>query len=797
MRAILFRLVGCVSVALILGGSLFAFLGDARAAPSTDVGPDLAVAQYTVWPYEPQAAPGDLIGLSLRVENLGPGNGQTVLVTDTLPAFLTYEDSQNGLCDGPCPVTINGQQIVWQLGNLPAETRYQYINLWARVSSTVTVGTVLTTTVEIGGASAEIDGEPNDEVTDPYVNNSGSLEITIIPPTPDLQIYNARNAGVAAPGEKLRYGIFFVVQGAGAAENVILTDTLPLSVTYLAYSSNFPVDDPLRYTPTINGRDIVWHVGDLPRGSWGNFFVDVQVDSQMVVGEILFNQSSVSTDSPELEHYPNQFTSEYPLVSNSPNLWVDKYADGTRTPGSQFVYVIRLANNGGGSATGVRITDTLPPQLRFISATSQGCLDPLANEICLTNPFTTSVNGQQISWEIGTLPPGVGDSYIWATVEISNSLLPGALITNAVSIQGNETDADPGDNLYISTLPVVEVSEPDVALFQTVTSSPPRPGGRIDYRLRVINQGAFRLTNVILTDTLPAGVSLDQSFHTTCFAPPVCLDNQFAPVVEPGQLRWQVDEIAVGGYGDFYVTVDVPLTTTEGSVLTNTARISVDNPESDLSDNQSVAGVTVVGVPQLAIHKSGPDVALWKYPITYTLTVSNSGDGRANGLVITDVVPVGSVYWRGGSFASGVVSWTLPVLAAGADVQVSFVVSGEATIHNSQYGVTAAGGVSALGRESVTTTVVQLVASNSSPTRIGNATHFTTSLSAETPMTYRWNFGDGVVSAPMLTVTGTHTYTAYGTFTAVVTATSSLGFLTATTPVLIEPYRLYLPLNRK
>ena len=92
--------MGCVSVALLLGINFLAFLENARAAPAVEVGPDLAVYKYAAWPYRPQAAPGDLIGFEIRVENLGAGNGQNVLITDTLPAFLTYEDSQNNLCDG-------------------------------------------------------------------------------------------------------------------------------------------------------------------------------------------------------------------------------------------------------------------------------------------------------------------------------------------------------------------------------------------------------------------------------------------------------------------------------------------------------------------------------------------------------------------------------------------------------------------------------------------------------------------------------------------------------------------------
>ena len=159
--------------------------------------------------------------------------------------------------------------------------------------------------------------------------------------------------------------------------------------------------------------------------------------------------------------------------------------------------------------------------------------------------------------------------------------------------------------------------------------------------------------------------------------------------------------------------------------------------------------------------------------------------------------PAGAVYWSGGSFASGVVSWTLPTLAVGADVQVSFVVSAEETIRNSQYGVTAAGGVSAQGSAVVTTTVVRLTAANSSPARVGSVVHLTATLSAETPMSYQWDYGDGPLPFPSLSPSALHVYGNYGNFIAVVTATSNLGLLSATTSVVIEPYRLYLPLNRK
>ena len=54
-------------------------------------------------------------------------------------------------------------------------------------------------------------------------------------------------------------------------------------------------------------------------------------------------------------------------------------------------------------------------------------------------------------------------------------------------------------------------------------------------------------------------------------------------------------------------------------------------------------------------------------------------------------------------------------------------------------------------------------------------------------MTYQWRFGDGSISSPAAAPTITHSYARNGDFTAVVTATNSLGSLAATTRVSSNP----------
>lgn len=75
-----------------------------------------------------------------------------------------------------------------------------------------------------------------------------------------------------------------------------------------------------------------------------------------------------------------------------------------------------------------------------------------------------------------------------------------------------------------------------------------------------------------------------------------------------------------------------------------------------------------------------------------------------------------------------------------------------------------------------------LQAFNDSPTSLGLPTHFTTTLSAGTGVSYFWDFGDGATGSG---ANPSYVYPATGSFTATVTATNVLGSAAAATPVTI------------
>jgi PKD repeat protein len=78
--------------------------------------------------------------------------------------------------------------------------------------------------------------------------------------------------------------------------------------------------------------------------------------------------------------------------------------------------------------------------------------------------------------------------------------------------------------------------------------------------------------------------------------------------------------------------------------------------------------------------------------------------------------------------------------------------------------------------------IASLSAHNDSPTTLGHATTLSATVGAGDSVTYTWNLGDGAASQGQVI---THTYSALGFYTAIVTASNSVSVLTATTRITI------------
>jgi len=126
---------------------------------------------------------------------------------------------------------------------------------------------------------------------------------------------------------------------------------------------------------------------------------------------------------------------------------------------------------------------------------------------------------------------------------------------------------------------------------------------------------------------------------------------------------------------------------------------STNNSRALWSDYTTPVAVTV---PVLDIIKTAPQWAPAGSEITYTLKISNFSTITVTNMLITDTIPVGANYVRGGSKNGEIIEWAVPSMAPAGSLEVQFVVTATQTITNSKYGVSAAGGYSAVGEPLVT-----------------------------------------------------------------------------------------------
>jgi uncharacterized repeat protein (TIGR01451 family) len=150
-------------------------------------------------------------------------------------------------------------------------------------------------------------------------------------------------------------------------------------------------------------------------------------------------------------------------------------------------------------------------------------------------------------------------------------------------------------------------------------------GTRLTYTLVVANAGASPATGVVLTDTLPAGVS----YATANPAPS-----------GTNPLNWTVGTVTPGQS----LTYTVVVTANADAVgnVTNTATLLRAGPGNIIT---ATATTSVISAADLALSKSdNPDPVLAGSVLTYTLSSTNNGPGNATNIVVTDALPAGLTF---------------------------------------------------------------------------------------------------------------------------------------------------------
>ena len=255
------------------------------------------------------ALENETVTFTLAWKNNGPQDAVNAVLTDTLPAGLTFVSAT------PVPTSTVGQVLTWSLGDSAVGTSGTIT-----VTATVNAGTAGQTLVNV----ARVD---NDRQETDYTNNDDSVPV-VVSTLANVWI-NKSGPATAALGGQVSYTLDYGNNGNTAALNTTVTDVLPAGLTF---ASATPAPD------TVSGQTLTWNLGSLATGSTGSITVLANISSNYLTyhNTTLVNPAQIATTTGEVTLADN--FDEHPVTvigapaAISGYVWFDRDNDGVKDP---------------------------------------------------------------------------------------------------------------------------------------------------------------------------------------------------------------------------------------------------------------------------------------------------------------------------------------------------------------------------------------------------------------------------------------------------------------------------------
>ncbi|HEX9694839.1 MAG TPA: hypothetical protein VGB64_00830 [Actinomycetota bacterium] len=458
-------------------------------------------------------------------------------------------------------------------------------------------------------------------------DGSGSDSADITVRCPDVRVLKSTTTPEVSAGETVSYDITVSNIGAGTAKNVTVHDVLPAGFSWTI-------------NPAVPGCGIASGVltcsfATLAPGA--SITIHVQSPTDFDDCGLHDNEATVGASNEPSSALVNNSAGPVAIVVNCADIDIDKTPDAPAVSAGQPIgFTLTITNHGSGSAFGVVVTDVLPAAAGLLWTVDAGS----AAGSCV-------IAGGTLTCAIGTMSAGAV-----RTVHLISPTTPSSC--GVVNNTGSVTTTNDGTD---SSQASVRVDCPDLRIVKTADDSSVSAADTVGFSIAVHNDGPGSAFDVVMTDPLP---------------------GDFAWVISPakagcsiagGTLTCTIGTMAAGT--SFTVHVQAASDADDCGTYDNVASVHSSNA-GDHHDRASLevrcATVNILKVEDAAVVNAGDQIG-------FLLVISNTGDGDAYNVTVTDTLPsAAGLSWHidGGSgaaacsIAGGVLSCSFGTMPFGA-----------------------------------------------------------------------------------------------------------------------------------
>lgn len=481
-----------------------------------EVGP---VADLGLIKTAPATVPADgQLTWTLEVTNHGPDDATGVEVVDPLPVGVQFVSADPGC-------TQAGGIVTCGIGTLA-------VGGSASRQITVTVPHALADSTLLNTATVrgdQGDDEPEDESAD---------ATTKVGPSADLAIAKSGPARVNADGT-IAWTLVAANNGPSTATGVTVTDPLPSGVTLVSTS-------PSQGSCGAGAAGATCALGTLVNGGSAQIQVVGKVAASLQ-GTTLTNTATIAGEQPDPVARNDTSSATTAVDAPAPadfNLVLRKTLEGPGKPelGEVLRYGITVENEGPATAKTVKIVDTLPSSLKYVSASIPG--------------GRCSTGGSVVTCKLPSLAPGAEKR---ATVE-ARAVRAGS-VKNTATVTAALADEKASDNRDGAVAGIAEGRAALRVVKQRLGRGPVEAGKTVKFRIRVTNTSQSAAADVLLCDHLPSAMSYVS-----------VAGSRF----ERGNACWSIDMLAAGASRSYQVKARVD-GGAGGGTIRNVAVVQSDN----------------------------------------------------------------------------------------------------------------------------------------------------------------------------------------------------------------------------